>query len=429
MTTFTDEIDETFGVYDAYGDGPYTDAAYGWSLSETINISQPGNYFAFLIRKTISEYVKIATLPSVQWSLATTARDTLRLHVALLKIYDSVTVSENFTVAPALSFYAYALREIDEVISLDGLVYAGFNWGVTLPETIKLIEDAKATYGALVSETIDISATASAVKHWLVMEAFHIIDAVNAKGTYHRSLSDAIVIADAVARFLGASIAEVMAIVDTATRRRLVTPTLTQNVQITDTVSRALLVQAVASDAIEITHDQVLKMIFKPVIDETIMLTAMHIEPSGSVTAWAINVQNNAVSEYTNFDFNSFATNGVKYLGANENGLYELEGATDDGQQIIAKMRSGIMQFMQSHSGSVKGAYLGLRGGGDWYLKIIADDKTYIYKVTAKDMKTTKVEIGKGIRARYFSFELTSTGQEFDLDSIEFLPIVNQRRV
>jgi transketolase len=43
--------------------------------------------------------------------------------------------------------------------------------------------------------------------------------------------------------------------------------------------------------------------------------------------------------------------------------------------------------------------------------------------------ENTKFEIGKGIRARYFSFELTSTGQEFDLDSIEFLPIVNQRRV
>jgi hypothetical protein len=37
--------------------------------------------------------------------------------------------------------------------------------------------------------------------------------------------------------------------------------------------------------------------------------------------------------------------------------------------------------------------------------------------------------MGKGQRARYFAFELISAGQDFDLDTIEFVPIVVQRRV
>jgi hypothetical protein len=44
-------------------------------------------------------------------------------------------------------------------------------------------------------------------------------------------------------------------------------------------------------------------------------------------------------------------------------------------------------------------------------------------------MKTARINIGKGIRARYFAFELISTGQDFDLDSLEFIPLVAKRRV
>jgi hypothetical protein len=44
-------------------------------------------------------------------------------------------------------------------------------------------------------------------------------------------------------------------------------------------------------------------------------------------------------------------------------------------------------------------------------------------------MITTRVQVGKGLRARYYAFELeTVDGQDFDLESIEFVPLVVQRR-
>jgi hypothetical protein len=47
----------------------------------------------------------------------------------------------------------------------------------------------------------------------------------------------------------------------------------------------------------------------------------------------------------------------------------------------------------------IKDVYLGLRGAGDYVLKIItADGKTYIYAVNAKDAATTKVTVGKGLQ-------------------------------
>ena len=38
-------------------------------------------------------------------------------------------------------------------------------------------------------------------------------------------------------------------------------------------------------------------------------------------------------------------------------------------------------------------------------------------------------DIGKGLSARYFAFELTTPGQDFDLDSVEFIPMMRDRRV
>jgi hypothetical protein len=54
----------------------------------------------------------------------------------------------------------------------------------------------------------------------------------------------------------------------------------------------------------------------------------------------------------------------------------------------------------------------------------------YDYLVKARPMQTTRVTLGKGLRARYFKYELIAIdGHDFDLDNIEFLPIVSQRRV
>jgi hypothetical protein len=136
------------------------------------------------------------------------------------------------------------------------------------------------------------------------------------------------------------------------------------------------------------------------------------------------------VTEYSNYQFNSFAAMGSKYLGANENGLYELNGDDDDGEDIIAQIKSGFAQWAGARFTLFKGIYLGVRGEGDFVLRLTTGDgSTYNYGVSTRNMRSTKVHLGKGLRARYFAFELISTGQDFDLESIEFVPLIADRRV
>jgi hypothetical protein len=66
----------------------------------------------------------------------------------------------------------------------------------------------------------------------------------------------------------------------------------------------------------------------------------------------------------------------------------------------------------------------------DVYLKlIIGDGSERVYRVRAQDMKSTRVNFGKGLRSRYYAWELMTTGADFDLESVTFIPMVASRRV
>jgi hypothetical protein len=143
-----------------------------------------------------------------------------------------------------------------------------------------------------------------------------------------------------------------------------------------------------------------------------------------------MNTRTASVTEYGNYDFNSFARIDNTYLGASSSGLYELLGDDDAGTDIIAQIKSGFAQWGGARFSGFKAAYLGVRGEGDFVLRLTTGEgQTYNYSVSTRDMRSTKVHMGKGLRARYFAFELISTGQDFDLESIEFVPLVAERRV
>ena len=174
----------------------------------------------------------------------------------------------------------------------------------------------------------------------------------------------------------------------------------------------------------------ILKLLLNPTLTESMDISLAYVAPGDSVTTWAVNMRNGATTEYTNYNFNSFASAGRNYLAASSSGLYELLGDDDAGSDIIAKVKTGFGQFAGSRLSHMKAAYIGMRGAGDFVFRIetTAGD-TYNYAVTVASMKTQKIHLGKGIRARYFAFELESTGQDFDLENIKLVPLIALRRL
>jgi hypothetical protein len=139
------------------------------------------------------------------------------------------------------------------------------------------------------------------------------------------------------------------------------------------------------------------------------------------------------ISTYSNFPFNSLAEFNGQYYAAAEDGVYRLFSSdTDQGQPIQATIRTLLFDFIKTNLKAFQTAYLGWTSSGDLYLKLRTTDQTgtlteTIYKV---ESNASRVKIGKGLRSRYWQFELVNIdGADFDIDVIEFHPVLLTRRV
>jgi hypothetical protein len=139
------------------------------------------------------------------------------------------------------------------------------------------------------------------------------------------------------------------------------------------------------------------------------------------------------ISTYSNFPFNSLAEFNGQYYAAAEDGIYRLFSSdTDQGQPIQATIRTLLFDFIKTNLKSFQTAYLGWTSSGDLYLKLRTTGPTgalteTIYRV---ESNASRVKIGKGLRSRYWQFELVNIdGADFDLDTIEFHPVLLTRRV
>jgi hypothetical protein len=147
----------------------------------------------------------------------------------------------------------------------------------------------------------------------------------------------------------------------------------------------------------------------------TLVLPAIRLTASTLSTEWyayALNVKNFGLTEYTNFDYNSLCVFNGKMLGAGTDGIHLLEGDTDNGTDIPWRIRTGKLRL-----GFDKLRYSRLFGeiSGDVMLIIeTAEGETYEYtfEPVTDGTSEARAKIGKGIRTKYFEAELYNQGRE-----------------
>lgn len=155
-------------------------------------------------------------------------------------------------------------------------------------------------------------------------------------------------------------------------------------------------------------------------------------DPATSGTTWVLHLDVAGSTRYSNFNFNSFAKVGTRHYGANADGLFELSGDDDNGEEIVSEINFGNLRFGSSVRKSMRYCYVGVASNGRLVLKVEADGETYYYDVRDYDElhEMQRFELGRGLRAVYYNFTLQNYGgSAFDLASIEFTPIPLTRRL
>ncbi len=146
------------------------------------------------------------------------------------------------------------------------------------------------------------------------------------------------------------------------------------------------------------------------------------------------NTRNFAISEYTNFGFNSMCKFNGKYLYANSNGIYEGGGDNDDGAQIDASYKTGAIDTYTTEIQRLRDCYLIFRSDGDIQLFSVGDEiNSRTYHITGSHATTIherRVKFERGIKDRHFNFGISNVnGSSLEVDSAKILsePIKKRR--
>lgn len=431
LAGYIDEARITSGVARYASDSGFTApvAAYergpDYSISETIEIDES---FATLGITSIIEAIDVSEAASVLFPVEMAeAFSAYALvaprHVRFDTLTETVNLTEVLATIPGVLLHEY--------LTVTDTPAPQFVYMRTVADIMELVGALSASMPVTLNESVSMTLAQIAKLSIGVIDELDLNDTLLPAMFYGKTVSEGIELSDTLAMFLSGLISESLTVAPTLTPLHTMRPTLSESVNVSESVSPAFILRVVTTDAIEVTASEALTMLYTQTVSENIDVAGAYLSPGDGFTSWAMNTRTGAVSEYTNYEFNSFVTTGnKKVLGASSSGLYELTGETDDGTDIVSTLRSGFMQWTGTHLGRFKAVYIATRGADDFVLKLeTGDGLEYNYAVTTRSMRTTKVHLGKGLRARYFAFELISSGADFDLESLEFVPLVAQRRV
>lgn len=148
----------------------------------------------------------------------------------------------------------------------------------------------------------------------------------------------------------------------------------------------------------------------------------------------AMNLLNKAITNFTNYPFNSFAYFKGKYYGCTNDGIYELTGITDYSTNISAFYETGLLDLEIGLLKRVRHAHLGFKASGELVITITTDDgASYSYTVEhyTDNYGGQKVKFGKGFKDRYMKFKVANTeGCTFHIDRARVFdePIRHRKR-
>jgi hypothetical protein len=137
-----------------------------------------------------------------------------------------------------------------------------------------------------------------------------------------------------------------------------------------------------------------------------------------------MNLKNQALTIYKNYNFNSMCQfNGVP-LGATKTGIYNLNsGETDDGTVIDWNIKTGLIDLEQVVKHKLRQAWISYKTNGDILFTVILPDGTE-YEYALKGIDNTenglRVKFGKGIRSKYIALDIENINYStFELDELK----------
>jgi len=151
-----------------------------------------------------------------------------------------------------------------------------------------------------------------------------------------------------------------------------------------------------------------------------------------SEQVWVMNIETGAMVQYEQYGFNSYFDIAGHYYGVADDGVYLLEGDTDNGDLIEAFIELPMSVLGSMKQKSMSSAYAAVASDDVVILKVMVDGTEYTYEARSSStvLKTHRIDIGRGLKGNEWKFTLMNKeGSDFELQSLEFMPVATGRRI
>lgn len=413
----------TDSALEAVALGDLTYELVGYSLSFT------GAYFDARIPPLVFENLALFTEELLSGLNAGDLAEEQYTRVAL--------IAETFVASLATSSnYAFALRE--------GIVTISELRQFT-QQAVELLDAANIVDAQGVALAVRLFSAILTTDYFDIQQAVNLADELVATGaveTFYQAtelIRAAIGVADAAIHAGATSVAESVVATEELRFALVAHALISESFVASDDARLTLTVMALLSDSLATVDSTQTDAQFFAALTDAAQVISLLKTPAELSQGWVMNTEGaQPISEYSNYTFNSLAYGTEQMLGAADDGIYELDGDTDEGESITAELTTMMLDFATSRLKRIRSAYIGYTAAGQLVLKVRSVRNGELVEHWYTCEKTTdqpapgenRVLIGQGLRSRYWQFELTNVdGADFEVDQLELYPLILSRRV
>lgn len=333
---------------------------------------------------------------------------------------------------------AFAEVFIAELVRYDVSLAAGANTTATFADSAVIRDTIQQAINQIVA---DAANGTDAVN---LGAALTLVDIANAVQTQTSTYNSVMLVAELIATLEayngadGYDITESGGLSETYVARVEALAAMIEAAQAVDTNTALVHVMQTAADSADgVTTITSAGSLLNALLNDAVLAT-IRLNIGGELfTGWVLNADTLAPSEYqfADLQFNSACKHGDTYLLAADDGIYQFTEETGV-ETVMTYIKTGKTDFGSDLKKRVVNSYMVYSASGQMVLKVTTSEfgnlVTRNYRMTPQADDTTdtrRIDIGKGIKSRYWQFEVVGEGVDCDIDEIGMLPIVLSRRL
>lgn len=250
-----------------------------------------------------------------------------------------------------------------------------------------------------------------------ILEYLGFTELVSAIKTCANSINDSLILTDSADRGFTFAITEALSAVDTLSVVTTFLGAISESLVLADTVSFIKKIYPSISESLVFAETVSNKGTFYDAVYDTLAMNVI-IELNGEVyECYVLNTPKFMPSMYSGFGFNSYCVFENRSFGADDTGIYELTGSTDNGSQIHTGVILSETDFGSPNKKRFRRGYLGTSGDSPVMVFEAEDGSRQAYNIDAQG----KVVASSELKSKKWVLSVA----DFDtLETIKLIPVI-----